>query len=128
MDKNWIRRRWFEFRAGHSLYLIFALTGANFILIFHRLLIERVPALDEVFGNLAIFTAVFILAYIPIAIIIGSWHRKYQLKVDLEQNVRQNLLFAKAFRILLDSQIGNASKKEMEDLRNFFKTIEEGKG
>jgi hypothetical protein len=123
-----MKRRWFDFRNGHSLYLIFALTGANFILIFHRLLIERVPALNEIFGNLAIFTLIFIIAYIPISIGIGTWHRKYQLKIDNEQFMRQNPLWAKTFRILLDAQTGKASKEEIEEARKLLKSIEEGKG
>jgi len=71
-----MRGRWFDFRQGHSLYLIFALTFSNFILIFHRLLIERVPALEQIFSNLWMFIAVFVLAYIPVAILVGAWHRK----------------------------------------------------
>ncbi len=71
LNKAWMSRRWFDFRLGHSTYLIFALSFGNFVLIFHRLFIERVPALNEIFSSLWIFVFVFILAYIPIAIIIG---------------------------------------------------------
>lgn len=128
MDKNWIKRRWFDFRNGHSLYLIFALTGANFILIFHRLLIERIPALNEIFGNLWFFALIFIIAYIPISVVVGVWHRKYQLKIDAEQSIKQNPVWAKFFRTLIDIQIGKASKAEIEEAREFLKSIEEGKG
>ena len=79
MDTPWARRRWFDFRTGHSLYLIFALSFANFILISHRLLIERVPILNEFFSSLWFFRIIFILAYIPLSIIIGAWHRRTQL-------------------------------------------------
>ncbi len=123
-----MKRRWFDFRSGHALYLIFVLTGANFILIFYRLLIERVPALSEIFGNLLFFTLIFILAYIPIAILIGTWHRKYQLKIDNEQYMRQNPIWAKMFRVLLDVQTDKASKEEIEEARKLLKSIEEGKG
>lgn len=128
LDRNWMKRRWFDFRNGHSLYLIFALTGANFILIFHRLLIERVPMLDAIFGNLIVFTIIFIIVYIPIAILIGTWHRKYQLRVDVEQNMRQNLILTKMFRTMLDIQTGEASKEEIEKVREYFKSIEEDMG
>ena len=41
MKQSWVRRRWWEFRQGHSIYLIFILTFVNFILIAYRLLIEE---------------------------------------------------------------------------------------
>lgn len=128
MDKNWIRRRWFDFRQGHSYYLIFALSFGNFILIFHRLLIERIPALNEILGNLGIFTMIFVLSYIPIAVAIGAWHRKSQMKIDVDVALRQNPLFAKMIRVLLDAQTGKASKEEIEEFRKLLKRIEDGKG
>lgn len=128
MDSNWIKRRWFDFRNGHTFYLIYALTGANFVLIFHRLLIERVPFLNEVFSNLWFFAAIFIFTYIPIAITIGVWHRKSQLKIDQEQVFRRNPPFARMFRIMMDIQTGKASEDEIEKAREFLKSIEEGKG
>jgi len=125
MDDSWIRRRWYDFRQGHSVYLIFALSFGNFVLIFHRLLIERVEVLDDVFPNLWIFAIVFILFYIPVAIAIGAWHRRTQLKVDAEVGIRQNPLFAKWFRVLIDIQTGRASKEEIESLRKLLKSIED---
>ena len=127
MDKLWIRRRWFDFRQGHSYYLIFLLSLGNFILISHRLLIERIPTLDEIMGNLGMFSILFIFLYIPVAIIIGRWHRKSQMKIDLDVTLRQNPLFAKMIRVLLDAQTGKASKEELEDFRKILKQIEDGK-
>ena len=126
MRSKWMRVRWFDFRQGHSLYLIFALTFSNFILIFHRLLIERVPALEQVFSNLWMFIAVFVLAYIPVAILVGAWHRKKQLRIDQEYQIRENPLFAKMFRMVIDIQTGKASKEEIENFRKFLIDIEEG--
>jgi len=128
MKIGWFRRRWFDFRQGHSVYLIFALTFANFILIFHRLLIERVEFLNEVFSNLWVFVIVFILIYIPLSIAIGAWHRKTQLKVETEITLLQNPLWAKMFRTLIDIQTGKISKEELEDMRKLLKKIEDGKG
>ena len=128
MDSNWIKRRWYDFRNGHAMYLIYGLTGANFVLSFHRLLIERVPALNEVFSNLWFFAVVLIFSYIPISIAIGVWHRKNQLKIDQEQIFRRNPPFARMFRIMMDIQTGKASEDEIENARKFLKSIEEGKG
>ncbi len=121
-----MRGRWFDFRLGHSLYLIFALTFSNFVLIFHRLLIERIPALEQIFSNLWMFIAVFVLAYIPVAILVGAWHRKKQLRIDQEYQIRENPLFAKMFRMVIDIQTGKASKEEIENFRKFLIDIEEG--
>ena len=124
---NWARRRWTNFRQGHSVYLIFALTFANFILIFHRLLIERVEFLSEVFSSLWVFALVFVLVYIPLAVLIGHWHRKTQLKIEMELLYRQSPLLAKWFRVLFDMQTGKATKEEIENTRNLLKAIEDGK-
>lgn len=125
MRNSWGRRRWFDFRQGHSVYLIFALSFGNFILIFHRLLIERVESLDEIFPNLWIFAVVFILLYIPVAVLIGAWHRRTQLKVDMEVAIRQNPMWAKVFRMMMDIQTGRASKEEIESVRKLLKSIED---
>jgi len=125
MNSNpWFRRRWLDFRFGHSVYLIFALSFANFILIFHRLLIERIESLNELFSNLWIFAVVFVLVYIPVSIVIGAWHRRTQLKVEAEQTLLQNPFLARNFRMLVDIIEGKASKEEIEKFRNLLKTIE----
>lgn len=128
MNQDWFRRRWFDFRQGHSVYLIFLLTFANFILIFHRLLIERVEFLNQVFKELWVFILVFIVIYIPASIIIGSWHRKTQFKVEADVMIRQNPLLAKILRTILDVQTGKISNEEIEEMRTFLKKIEDGKG
>ena len=124
MSNEWLRRRWLDFRFGHSVYLIFALTFVNFVLIFHRLLIERVESLNEIFSSLWIFAVVFLLVYIPVSIGIGAWHRRTQIKIETEQLFLQNPLGARLFRVLLDTIDGKASKEEIEKFRNLLKTIE----
>ena len=127
MNSTWFRRRWLDFRFGHSTYLIFAISLANFVLIFHRLLIERVDVLNEVFEHLWFFTIVFVLMYIPISIVVGAWHRKTQLKVETVQTMKQNPMLAKMFRNLLDILDGRATKEEIEQFRNLLLKIEHGK-
>ena len=125
---DWIRRRWFDFRMGHGTYLIFALSFANFILIFYRLLIERVEFLAEIFSSLWTFILVFGLMYIPLSILIGSWHKKNQIKVDSEQVFRRNPYMAEAFRFIIDILDGKATKEEIEKYRKFLNSIEKGGG
>ena len=124
MKEGWIRRRWWEFRQGHSTYLIFLLTFMNFVLIAYRLLIERIPFIQELFPQLWIFVLTFVLGYIPLSIIIGNWHRRTQLRVETTINVLENPLLAKMFRTMLDIQTGKASKEEIEKARELLLNIE----
>ena len=124
MSQGWIRRRWWEFRAGHSVYLIFVLTFINFILISYRLLIEKIPIFQELIPNLSMFVLLFLAFYIPAAIIIGFWHRKTQLKVETTLTMQQNPVFAKMIRSILDVQTGKASDEEIKEFREFLMKIE----
>ena len=124
MNQDWMRRRWWEFRTGHSTYLIFILTFVNFVLISYRLLIEKVPIFQELIPNLSMFVLLFLLFYIPAAIIIGNWHRRTQRRVESTINMHQNPVFAKMFRTMLDVQTGKASDEEIGEFREFLKKIE----
>ena len=128
MDVNFFRRRWYDFRIGHSFYLIFLLSFANFILIFYRLLIEQVSGLNEIFSSLWLFVVVFILLYIPISVGIGAWHRKTQLKIEADVALKQSPLLAKVLGTIMDIQTGKASKEEIDELRKMLKKIESGQG
>ena len=124
MSSNWLRRRWFDFRLGHSVYLIFILSFSNFILIFHRLLIERVDFLNGFFSELWIFVLIFVVIYFPISIAVGAWHRKTQIKVENEQALLNNPFMARNFRMMIDIMEGKASKDEIEKFREFLTKIE----
>jgi hypothetical protein len=126
MNDAWFRRRWYDFRQGHGMYLVFAMSFVNFVLIFYRLLIEQIDFLGDIFSHLWVFVLIFLAAYIPLAILIGNWHRKTQMKIEHEQSMKQSPLMARNFRILLDLLEGKASTKEVEDLRKFLKSIENG--
>jgi len=128
MTESFVRRRWLDFRNGHSLYLFFLLGFANFLLISHRLFIERVPFLEDIFSNLWVFALFFVVIYIPAAILVGYWHKKTQMKVEMEVLGRQNPFFARWIRVILDVLTEKASKEEVESLRKLLKSIEDGKG
>jgi uncharacterized protein YneF (UPF0154 family) len=124
MKKEWWRRRWWEFRQGHSVYLIFVLTFINFILIAYRLLIERVTVFKELVPELWIFAIMFLIFYIPAATLIGFWHRRTQLRVETTLVQQQNPILARMIRTLLDVQTGKASKEEIEEFRKMLIKIE----
>lgn len=81
--RNFVRRRWFNFRAGHSFYLAFLLSFTNFIVITYALLIERVRFLGELFPTLSLYIIFFLLVYPVVATLVGFWHHRTQMKVDL---------------------------------------------
>ena len=124
MKEGWVRRRWWEFRQGHTVYLIFLLTFVNFILIAYRLLIERVTFFKDLVPELWIFALMFILIYVPAAILIGYWHRRTQLRVETTIINQQNPVLAKMIRTLLDVQTGKASEEEIKEFRDMLKSIE----
>ncbi len=81
--KGFVLRLWVYFRRGHSTYLAFLLSFANFIVIQYRLLIESVGIFRLLFASLTAFAATFLLVYVPVATVIG-WldMRKGMLPVE----------------------------------------------
>jgi len=124
MNHGWARRRWWEFRQGHSIYLIFILTFINFILIAYRLLIEKVTIFKELIPELWVFALLFIVCYIPAATLIGFWHRRTQLRVETTIINQQNPILAKMIRTLLDVQTGVADDNEIKEFRKMLESIE----
>lgn len=121
------RLRWLDGRMGHTMYLMFFVTLANFILITYRFLIEEELFFSEVFAQLWVFSIVLIITYIPLSIIIGHWHRKTQLKVEMDLKYLENPLFAKMFRIWLDGETNNSNKQEIDIFVEKLKKIEKNK-
>ena len=90
------------------------------------MLIERITILDEVFSELWMFVVIFILLYIPIAVLIGHWHNRTQLKIEIDRMVRANPFLGRIWRIIIEMQMGKASEDEVKDVLKFLKSIEEG--
>ena len=66
-NNNWFRRRWLDFRQGHSIYLVFIITFANFITIQYKLVLEKVPAaVDTLTGGSIFGFALFFVNLIDI--------------------------------------------------------------
>ena len=127
MKDGWGRRRWWEFRQGHSIYLVFALTFINFILISYRLLIEKITIFKELMPDLWMFALIFLIVYVPAAILIGFWHRRTQLRVETTMIQQQNPVLATMIRTLLDVQTGKATKEEIGKIRKMLTDIETDK-
>jgi hypothetical protein len=120
---SWFRRRWLDFRQGHTIYLVFAMTFLNFITIQYALLIDKIPALKPIFGNPWIFAAAFISFYMPLAIVIGYWHRKSQWKVEQEAMFNENVVQARLYLFLINLIEDRATEKERDEMRKLLQGI-----
>jgi hypothetical protein len=122
----WLRRRWLDFRNGHSIYLIFAMTFANFITIQYKLLIDKVPSLDWLFNSIWIFAIIFIAIYVPLGIIIGYWHRKSQWTVEQEALFRENKVGAVMWLYIMDLIEGKVKDEDKKKMRDALLKITKG--
>ncbi|MDJ0269042.1 MAG: hypothetical protein NXY59_00540 [Aigarchaeota archaeon] len=121
---TWFKRRWYDFRNGHSTYLAFLLAFTNFIVINYRLVVEKLPELHSFFPSLTIFALFFVITYIPMAIVIGYLHRTRQLKTEYKISFEANPIDAKLWRILLETLNGQIDRNELEEIIRYLKKIE----
>lgn len=128
-NNNFFRIRWLDFRQGHGIYLAFFIYFADSILIQYNLLIDRLPFLDRFVGaNIVEFAIIFIALYVPLAIIIGYWHRKSQWTVEVEALFKENTLGATMWLFVIDLVEGKISEKEKVEMREMLLIITKGKG
>jgi hypothetical protein len=120
---NWIRRRWLDFRNGHSIYLVFLMTFANFVTIQYGLLIDQVPFLKSMFESIWFFAIVFVSMYFPLAIIIGYWHRKSQWRVEQDALFKENEIGATMWLFVIDLIDGKVSEEEKKQMREMLYKI-----
>jgi len=126
-NNNWFRRRWLDFRQGHSIYLIFLMTFANFIVIQYKLLIDRMPSIDSLTGgNIIGFAMTFIAIYVPLSIIIGYWHRKSQWRVEAEALFNENRIGATMWLFVIDLIDGKITEQEKKEMREMLLKITKG--
>ncbi|MDX1371957.1 MAG: hypothetical protein R3321_05775 [Nitrososphaeraceae archaeon] len=127
-DNSWFRRRWLDFRQGHSIYLIFIMTFANFITIQYKLLLEKVPSIDNITGgNIIVFAIIFVALYVPLSIIIGYWHRKSQWKVEAEALFKENKIGATMWLFVIDLIDGKVTDQEKKEMREMLLKITKGR-
>ena len=123
ISRGFIRRRWLDFRNGHSIYLAFLLTFINFILISYNFLIKQLPFGIGDSMTLPSFILLFILIYIPTAITLGVWHRKHQYSVENEALLRQNWMWAWISQYQIRLIKGKTNPKEDEYIINYLNDI-----
>ena len=129
MKNNFFTIRWLDFRHGQGIYLGFFIYFADTILIQYALLIEKFPFIDSLLGaNLVGFAIIFIALYVPLAIIIGYWHRKSQWTVEVEALFKENKVGAIMWLFVIDLIEGKINEKEKKEMREMLLKITKGKG
>lgn len=120
---SWFRRRWLDFRNGHSIYLIFIMTFANFVTIQYKLLIDKAPVFNSIFHSIWGFAIVFVAIYVPLGIIIGYWHRKSQWAVEQEALFKENQIGATMWLFVIDMIDGKVTEEEKNNMREMLLKI-----
>ena len=123
MNEQFFRRRWLDFRNGHSIYLSFVLTFINFILIAFNFAVAKLTLFHGVIDNLWVFALFFIAIYIPAAIIIGYWHRRNQYSVENEAMLRENWIWASVMRYEIRLIQGKTTAQENEQMVMYLEAI-----
>ena len=120
-NKNWVKRRWLDFRNGHGIYLIFLLTVAQFLVIQYRLLLDKIPFFHSI--PLWGFSVLFVAIYIPLGAIIGYWHRRTQYSVDNQTHFERNPIGATMILFLIDLIDGKVTEEERKHMRKYLLKI-----
>ena len=109
----WLKRRWFDFRMGHNIYLSFLLSFMNFLLISYTFLVSQIPFLNELFPGILEFAVVGALVYVPTSVAIGHFHNKKQLGTDLLIQAEKNPYFERIFKRLdtIEKKLENLERK-----------------
>ena len=124
MQKNILRKMWWDGRMGHSSYLMFALQLSNFLLIAYNFLLEGNKIFETYVTNLWIFVTITMILYIPISILIGKWHTDTQIRVEMTMKMFEDPITAKMIKGLLNVKEGKINEEEINEFRKFLIEIE----
>lgn len=123
MANQYLQRRWLDFRNGHSIYLVFVLTFVNFILITYNFAIKSVPFLQGIIDNTVVFAVLFILVYVPAAILIGYYHRKKQYVIENEAWLKENWIWAWISMYQIRLIEGKVTPEETRQVKEYLDAI-----
>jgi magnesium-transporting ATPase (P-type) len=123
MNGQFFQRRWLDFRNGHSTYLIFTMAFLQFVITTYTLGIERFEALKGVFPSMTVWAIVFVVIYVPAAVVIGYWHRKKQYAVENEALLKENWVWAWISMYQIRLIEGKVTPEETRQIKEFLEGI-----
>ncbi|MDE1766232.1 MAG: hypothetical protein KGI27_08180 [Thaumarchaeota archaeon] len=92
-------------------------------MIAYNFAIKDVPTLHSIFVNLASFIIFFLVIYIPVAILIGYWHRRNQYTVENETLLQENWIWAWQTRFMIRLLQEKTTKEENEQVLKYLEFI-----
>ena len=95
----------------------------NFLIITYNFAIQKSQTLHDVFSNPLIFTAVFLVVYIPAALAVGYWHRRRQFRVEVEATIQEDWISAWLARYQFRLALGQATPEETREVVAFYESI-----
>ena len=107
------------------MYIGFAFALLNFVIIFQRFFIETVDSVHEVLSNIVIFTILFLIIYLPIALVFGNYYYKTQHRVDYAMMFSKSSGDLKFYKLLFDLKTNSADPKEVESFKKMLHKFEE---
>ena len=91
LTKVWLRRRWWDFRRGESIYLRLPISVLSYVTVIYTLLLERISFLKSLFPHFYMFAVVASVCYVVVGIVVGWLDRKGKvLSTDLTISTREN--------------------------------------
>jgi len=127
ISKNYIKRRWTDFKAGDGGYLRYVLNIVQFTVLVFTLYISQIPLFQGV--NLAFFALIFVLCYVPLAVVVGYYHRLKQVPIETELAVERNHIGAYNAFVAMEqavtfyTKLGVPISDEFYELMNYWKGL-----
>lgn len=87
LKRQFVSRCWYDFRLGHSNYTGFLLGVLNSLILTYNFLFS------EMFDNILVYGLLATSVYVPVVTILGTVHRKFQMKTDMKQQARENPIY-----------------------------------
>lgn len=83
MNRRRIRRIWVYMRSGNATYLSYIISTSNTVLIFWGLGLSNIPWVTK-YLHLWQFALLFIMTFLPLAILLGHWHYRTQMPIETD--------------------------------------------
>jgi hypothetical protein len=99
------------------------LTFVNFILITYNFAIERISFLQGIIDNTIVFAILFIVVYVPAAILIGYYHRKKQYVIENEAWLKENWIWAWISMYQIRLIEGKVTPEETRQVKDYLDAI-----
>jgi len=103
--KERLLRWWYYFKLGHGPYLAFGLSFSQWLVVLYMLAITRIPILQMIFPHFWTFALAFLFTYVPLATVIGWWHRHHVIKIESTIGFEERKSELVLYKTVLENQV-----------------------